>query len=139
MPHPDYTGKRFGKLTVTRFDRKAGGVNYWECLCDCGNTIVAKGCVLKARLILSCGCQVSKLDLTTKEPAALVAVGQKVEFDPFLTATGFASDDYRGNYITGKVVLVNDRHKWFSVEYGYPKMRTSFKFCDIGETVMLQK
>ena len=69
----------------------------------------------------------------------MIEVGQKVRFDPFLTHTGFASDGFRGRYATGKVVYVNTRHKWFSVEYGDPKMRTSFKFCDLGEQVELLK
>lgn len=69
----------------------------------------------------------------------MIEVGQKVQFDPFKTTTGFASDDHRGRKFTGKVVYVNTRHKWFSVEYSDPKLRTSFKFCDIGESVELLK
>lgn len=65
----------------------------------------------------------------------MVEVGQKVRFDPFETITGFSSEDHKGNMVTGTVVMVNEEHKWFSVEYGDPKMRTSFKFCDIGKTV----
>lgn len=65
----------------------------------------------------------------------MVEVGQKVRFDPFGSITGFASEDNRGKQVTGTVVMVNVLHKWFSVEYGKPKMRTSFKFCDIGSVV----
>ena len=65
----------------------------------------------------------------------MVIIGDTVEFDPFETITGFASDDCRGNYVTGTVVYVNYEHKWFSVEYGDPKARTSFNFCDIGTAV----
>lgn len=65
----------------------------------------------------------------------MVEVGQKVKFDPFETITGFASEDNKGNIVTGTVVYVNEENKWFSVEYGYPKARTSFKFCDIGTAV----
>lgn len=37
----DITGKRVGKLTVTRFLEQRGnaGVAYWLCRCDCGNTV----------------------------------------------------------------------------------------------------
>ena len=65
----------------------------------------------------------------------MIKVGQKVRFDPFKEVTGFGSNDNRGNYVTGTVVSVNVPHKWFSVEYGEPTMRTSFKFCDIGKAV----
>ena len=67
----------------------------------------------------------------------MIQVGQKVKFDPFAETTGFASLDNRGNYVTGTVVMVNARNKWFSVEYGDPIARTSFKFCDIGKEVKI--
>ena len=65
----------------------------------------------------------------------MIKVGQKVQFDPFKEITGFGSDDNRGKLVTGTVVMVNEPHSWFSVEYGNPKMRASFKFCDIGTAV----
>ncbi len=69
----------------------------------------------------------------------LIEVGQKVRFDPFTEITGFASDSNRGNKVTGTVVMVNELHKWFSVEYscGGVKQRTSFKFSQIGEDVWI--
>lgn len=65
----------------------------------------------------------------------MVTVDDKVRFDPFATMTGFASEDNRGKFVTGTVVGVNYRNKWFSVEYGEPAMRTSFKFDEIGKEV----
>lgn len=65
----------------------------------------------------------------------MVQVGQKVRFDPFNEMTGFGSSDNKGNIVTGTIVMINEPHQWFSVEYGEPKMRTSFKFCDIGKEV----
>ena len=64
----------------------------------------------------------------------MVVVGQKVRFDPFehdrcQDITAFRSS------VVGEVVEVNYKHKWFSVEYGCPAMRTSFNFCDIGSVV----
>lgn len=67
----------------------------------------------------------------------MIQLGQKVKFDPFGELTGFGSEDHKGNYVTGTVVYVNVRNKWFSVEYGNPKARTSFKFCDIGKEVKI--
>jgi hypothetical protein len=65
----------------------------------------------------------------------MVKVGQKVRFDPLDFITGMGSEAVRGNQVTGTVVMVHEDHKWFSVEYGNPKTRTSFKFCDIGQAV----
>ena len=65
----------------------------------------------------------------------MVQVGQKVRFDPFNTFIGCGADMITGNLVTGTVVMVNVPHKWFSVEYGEPKQRASFKFCDIGQAV----
>ena len=69
----------------------------------------------------------------------MIKVGQKVRFDPFRETTGFASEDNRGKKVTGTVVMVNEGHQWFSVEYdgGGVKLRTSFKFCQIGSGVRL--
>lgn len=69
----------------------------------------------------------------------MIKVGQKVRFDPFEAITGFGSSDNQGKPVTGTVVMVNEPHKWFSVEYNFGggKMRYSFKFCDIGQVVWL--
>lgn len=64
----------------------------------------------------------------------MVEVGQKAVFDPFAHVQEHADGCYRG-LVTGEVVEVNYAHKWFSVEYGSPAMRTSFKFADIGKDV----
>jgi hypothetical protein len=64
----------------------------------------------------------------------MICVGDKVRFDPFEHGKGQDIGFYRQN-IVGEVVEVNYKHKWFSVEYGCPAMRTSFKFCDIGSVV----
>ena len=64
----------------------------------------------------------------------MVVVGAKVVFDPFQHIQEQPDGCCRGK-VTGEVVEVNYAHKWFSVEYGCPAMRTSFKFCDIGKEV----
>ena len=63
-----------------------------------------------------------------------IAAGRKVQFDPFETVCGYGIDACR--YIaTVTIVKVYPEHKWFSVAYGNPKQRISFKFCDVGERV----
>lgn len=64
-----------------------------------------------------------------------IAAGRKVRFDPFETSCGFGIDECRG-LVTGTIVKVYPKHKWFSVIYGNPLQRISFKFCDIGGRVM---
>ena len=64
----------------------------------------------------------------------MITVGDKVRFDPFQHIAGQDINCLRGD-VCGEVVEVNYKHKWFSVEYGYPKLRTSFKFTDIGQDV----
>ena len=64
----------------------------------------------------------------------MTTVGEKVLFDPFQHIQGQDIISFRRN-VSGEVVEVNYEHKWFSVEYGCPAMRTSFKFCDIGKEV----
>ncbi|MBR3188168.1 MAG: transcriptional regulator [Lachnospiraceae bacterium] len=56
--YEDLTGKRFGKLVVVS---KAEGHDergrlLWNCVCDCGNTIVTPGGQLRGGYRKSCGC-----------------------------------------------------------------------------------
>jgi hypothetical protein len=136
MPRFDWTGKRFGKLTVEKFGYQVQRKNFWECRCDCGNTLTVRASFLKSGLIQSCGCSVGQVVTKPEEPPA-ITVGEKVLFDPFETLTGFGSEDNRGEIVRGIVVLVNNAHKWFSVEYscGGVKQKTSFKFSQIGKDV----
>lgn len=64
----------------------------------------------------------------------MIVVGDKVVFDPFKHDRVSDISFLRKN-VTGEVIEVNYAHKWFSVEYGCPAMRTSSKFCDIGSEV----
>ena len=53
----DMVGRRFGALTVIRkADPAPGGEARWECRCDCGNTVLAKGSHLRSGNYTSCGC-----------------------------------------------------------------------------------
>jgi hypothetical protein len=60
----DLTGKRYGKLIVTRFlysnrVQHHNGFHtdtYWECKCDCGNTHKVLTRMLNSGAVKSCGC-----------------------------------------------------------------------------------
>lgn len=59
MKYRDLSGKKFGRLTVIKYDHseKNRGA-YFECICDCGNHCVVRGSqlVTKSRPTRSCGC-----------------------------------------------------------------------------------
>jgi hypothetical protein len=61
VPISDLTGQRFGNVTVTRFDHREKSQTYWECLCDCGNTVVFTPHALRHNKSVSCGCLNSHL------------------------------------------------------------------------------
>lgn len=69
----------------------------------------------------------------------MITIRDRVQFDPFKEITGFASEDNRGELVTGTVVMVNLKNKWFSVEYecGGVKLLASFKFSQIGKDVWI--
>ena len=48
----------------------------------------------------------------------MIKVNQQVSFDPFEDIGGYGVETLRGGYVTGTVVSVNEKHGWFSVEYG---------------------
>lgn len=54
----DLTGKKFGKLTVIKFNNfnKDAMNSYWLCKCDCGGTKIAKAKMLRYGDCKSCGC-----------------------------------------------------------------------------------
>lgn len=56
----DITGQRFGRLSVTGFSGYGQygrqRISMWSCQCDCGNTCVVRGDLLKAGRRKSCGC-----------------------------------------------------------------------------------
>ena len=52
---PKWLGQKFGRLTVVGFVHK-GKKWYWKCRCECGNEIVAQGCVVRRGNTSSCGC-----------------------------------------------------------------------------------
>lgn len=58
MTKDNMIGKKFGKLTViSRSDKvvKAGHI-YYDCQCDCGNTVEARGSRLRSGITKHCGC-----------------------------------------------------------------------------------
>lgn len=59
----DYTGMKFGMLTVIQKSNKknSAGAYLWECKCECGKTCYVVGSKLKTRI--SCGCQQERISI----------------------------------------------------------------------------
>ena len=55
----ELTGKRFGQLTVLEYDPEK---QKWECLCDCGKTVLVRTTSLTSAHTTSCGCIKQELD-----------------------------------------------------------------------------
>lgn len=60
-PIVDYTGRRFGKLTVIGLDRIENKISWWNVKCDCGTIKSVRGNSLP--ILKSCGCQKREQDL----------------------------------------------------------------------------
>lgn len=61
-------------------------------------------------------------------------LGRIAVFDPFLDNNGQGYKELSCK-VKGKVVYVNWRHRWFSVQYG--NLRISFLFSEIGDKVKI--
>ena len=55
-PLKDWINKHFGKLVVTEYSGKVGGMHQWKCLCECGNVTVVGQSRLLSGKTKSCGC-----------------------------------------------------------------------------------
>lgn len=72
----------------------------------------------------------------------IVKIGTKVTFVPFIEDTRPKTiNEIRSarRKASGTVIYINKPHKYFTVEFIWHgmKMRESFKFCDIGEVVVI--
>lgn len=73
----DYTGKKFGKLTVIEEAENKGRRTCWSCKCECGNFCIVKTDELRSRDTESCGCLRKDLlfvDITGKKFGYLTAL-----------------------------------------------------------------
>ena len=57
MIRVDYTGRKFGELTVIELaEDEPGKPKKWKCLCSCGNIAIVQSNNLKTEKTKSCGC-----------------------------------------------------------------------------------
>lgn len=53
----DITDEQYGRLKVVRFAGMVGRYRTWQCLCECGATLVARQANLRSGATTSCGCR----------------------------------------------------------------------------------
>jgi len=76
----DITGKRFSKLVAIKMsDVRKGPSQTWECLCDCGNTVIANVSSLQNGYRKSCGCLRSE-DITGKKYGRITVLERTDKF-----------------------------------------------------------
>lgn len=64
----DYTGKKFGSLTVIGLSKKKDRNRYWKSRCICGKTLLVKTSDFgPSRQRRSCGCQVKTIGERTRK------------------------------------------------------------------------
>lgn len=66
----------------------------------------------------------------------MIKVGQMVKYDPFQSMSYLGVGEIR-KIVTGRVVYVNRKRGWFTVEN--EGIRTTFRFDDIGKDVRIVK
>ena len=55
-PVKNFTGKKFGWLTVTEYAGKSEGMHQWKCRCICGQDVIVGQTRLQSGKTKSCGC-----------------------------------------------------------------------------------
>lgn len=78
----DISNNRFGRLVALQIDHKEadslGNTDYyWKCQCDCGNTIVVQGTVLRRGDTKSCGCLQSEESAKRAKERTIDLVGKR--------------------------------------------------------------
>lgn len=92
----DLTGRVFGRLTVASFSHAGKrGAFYWNCACDCGNTVTVNGAGLVSGHSTSCGCA--------------RRVGRNYNGATLLTENGTIVRDIRGQRF-GKLIVREYSH-----------------------------
>ena len=74
----DETGKRYGMLTVLRFDDMRNGQPFFICRCDCRQEVSVRGANLRSGNTTSCGCSRRKSSFDKGRIQMQVRCGQRV-------------------------------------------------------------
>ena len=116
----DLTGNIYGSLTVMKFSYRENHKSFYECQCNCGNTVVVRSDCLTTGNTKSCGClnnKSKKDNPVTKEKLYHIWYGMK---ERCYNSNNLRFDDYGGRGIT--ISKCWDSYKSFknwALENGY--------------------
>lgn len=133
----DMTGKRYGRLTVLGVSKKVQSGKrkryYWDCVCDCGNSIEVRTDVLTQGMTKSCGCLKKEQDKTNLVANHSHKLSHTKLWDAYYGMIGrcYNPNDYRYADWGGRGIEVCDEWKndfsafvaW-SYDNGYSKEKT---------------
>ena len=109
---PDYTGKKFNKLTILSQFRK---IRYWYCICqcDCGRKKTAKVYSVLIGQTKSCGCETKKraMELSKKAPINISRVENSSVFG-VLRNMGYKK---YGRKIGVNFIKFGAKYKWIAI------------------------
>ena len=130
----DLVGKKFDKLTVIQrsnnFILPSGKqVVTWECLCDCGNEITARGDYLRNGIIRHCGC-----DRKGNGVGKLSKLNNYVVLDDY--AIGFATNTHNEFYIDIDDLNQMQKYSWYESDTGYLMSRINNKIVRMHRLIM---
>ena len=120
----DLTGKRFGKLTVIKYEGCYGQGRAWLCKCDCGNEKVVLAKNLR-RGVKSCGCA----NKSTKVNYITVRTLDN-EDEPLVSLRVAIINQAAIDYRQGNKAKKDYLEKWFLSDWG------QFISGDMGEVIV---
>lgn len=130
-PKSDFTGKRFGYLTVLGYDHSENSCHFWKCRCDCGNEVIKRGNNLLASLksknnMLSCGCKTSEY---RKLQSQKMSEYNKTRINPNTNKFKESDDDIIGKKF-GRLTVLQFDH--FHIAPDGKRKRYYLCRCDCG-------
>ena len=134
----DETGNRYGKLVVisrnTDPNKQIDGRAMWNCQCDCGNTCVVAGKLLRTGHVNSCGCGVRskgeiKINQLLKQANLNFSEQYKIHIQQDLYETS-QSHPYYFDF----AIFDNNNTLYYLIEFdGMQHFETQDKFWDSEE------
>lgn len=133
-PRKELVGKRFGKLTVTGYAGKEGGMHRWKCRCDCGKETTVGQTLLQSGKTKSCGClQASAITNNLKLcEGTSVAILEARKTRPIATNTSGCNGVYRNKKTEKWVAQITFKRKTYYLG-SYEKLEDAVKARHRGE------
>ena len=130
----DLTGEKFDKLTVTQRSNNiilpsGKQVVAWDCLCDCGNTIVARGDYLRGGVTRHCGC-----DRKGNGVGKLSKLNNYIILEDYVV--GFSTNTHNEFYVDADDFDKIQKYSWYESDTGYLMSRINDKIVRMHRLIM---